>query len=93
MAQSAGARQLMFADRPVWIGIRCFFKQPKKVRTILPNPTKSPDIDNVAKALMDGLKAAFVDDAQVVGFLPGSGKFWGEPQRVEVEITDEQPGS
>lgn len=41
---------------------------------------------------MDGLKPAYVDDGQIVGFLIGTGKFYGEP-RTEVELTDEAPAN
>jgi Holliday junction resolvase RusA-like endonuclease len=50
--------------------------------------TKRPDIDNLEKALLDGLGDAgiFGDDAQVCVRLPG-GKFYGaEGERVGVEV-------
>ena len=84
-AMKAGARQLCFGDRPLWLGLKVFMAPPKKPKYAF--PTRRPDFDNLQKVVMDGLKHAFKDDAQVVGVLPGNGKFYGEP-RIEIELTD-----
>lgn len=93
-ALKAGAKQLMFWDRPVWIGLKIYLPAPNdKRRSNVPKygfPTKKPDFDNVLKSVTDGLKHAFKDDAQIIGVLPGSGKFFGDA-RVEVQVTDEVP--
>jgi len=48
-------------------------------------PTKTPDIDNILKIIMDGLnKIAFHDDRQVVE--EHSEKFYSDVPRVEVEL-------
>jgi Holliday junction resolvase RusA-like endonuclease len=48
-------------------------------------PTKKPDLDNVVKAVLDGVNGVvFDDDAQVVG--GGQTKFYGETPRVEVIV-------
>lgn len=91
MAQSAGARQLMFGDRPLWVGLKCYFTRPVRRCNripLAPFPTRDPDIDNVLKVILDGMKAAYHDDSQVVGLLAGSGKYWAEKQSVYVFITD-----
>jgi Holliday junction resolvase RusA-like endonuclease len=50
-------------------------------------PLRKPDLDNVAKAILDGLtdtQACWVDDAQVVEL--SISKVYDEVERVEVEI-------
>lgn len=48
-------------------------------------PTKKPDLDNIQKAVLDGMNGVvFEDDAQVVTML--AGKQYGSPPRVWVHI-------
>lgn len=50
-------------------------------------PTGKPDLDNLVKNIKDIFKGVFwKDDAQVVGYLDGMGKYWGEPARWEIEL-------
>ena len=50
-------------------------------------PTKKPDIDNIAKCVLDALnKLAYRDDTQVVTLRME--KHYGEIPRVEVEIEE-----
>lgn len=57
-------------------------------------PTKKPDLDNILKHLKDVLKGVFWrDDVQVVEYLPGTGKYYGDPARWEIEIRHFIPGS
>lgn len=50
-------------------------------------PTKKPDIDNIAKSILDALnKLAYRDDTQVV--TPHMEKHYAEDPRVEVEIEE-----
>lgn len=50
-------------------------------------PESKPDWDNLQKNLKDILKGVFfVDDAQVIGNLPDSGKYYGDPARWEVVV-------
>jgi len=61
----------------------------KKKREMMANhkilPTKKPDLDNIAKAILDSLNGlAFVDDAQVVWITIC--KCYGESPRAEVMI-------
>lgn len=87
-ALKAGARQRMFGGRPLWLGLWVYVKKPK--HPTWPWPTTRPDLDNFTKQAMDGLGPAVADDAQIVGYLSGSGKYYGEP-RLEVHLTDECP--
>lgn len=51
-------------------------------------PTKRPDVDNVAKAIMDSMnKVAYYDDQQIVGFFVV--KKYEEVGKVTFMITDE----
>lgn len=55
-------------------------------------PTSKPDLDNLAKNIKDVLKGIFwIDDSQVIGYLPGFGKYYGDPARWELEIKVWQP--
>ena len=48
-------------------------------------PTKRPDIDNVVKAIKDGLNGiAWIDDSQVVDLV--AGKQWSDVPRVFVSV-------
>lgn len=50
-------------------------------------PTKKPDIDNVVKAIFDGLnKVAFNDDTQIIQLI--CTKYYSEEPRVEVTIKE-----
>jgi Holliday junction resolvase RusA-like endonuclease len=58
----------------------------------LVRPTTKPDLDNLAKNIKDVLKGIFwIDDCQVIGYLPGFGKYYGAPARWELEIKLWQP--
>jgi len=71
MAREAGVRP---CKGPVTLSVAAHFLMPqsasksRKAEMMLTRPTKKPDIDNVAKAVLDGLLSiAYGDDAQVVG--------------------------
>lgn len=50
-------------------------------------PTKKPDLDNIAKAVLDGLNGiAFVDDSQIVKLTIS--KAYGQRPRVEFNLTE-----
>jgi Holliday junction resolvase RusA-like endonuclease len=52
-------------------------------------PTTKPDLDNLIKQIKDVCKGVFwVDDKQVVEYLPFTGKWYGDPARWEIEIDD-----
>lgn len=77
---------------PLVVVIDSVRARPKRLRAarhgddLLPAPTR-PDVDNLAKAVLDGLDALWEDDAQVVELVA---RKWyaerdGEP-RTEVEV-------
>lgn len=92
--QDAG--QVIFNDgQPLKVVIRAFYGVPKstskkKKQQMLEDqlyPTKKPDIDNIAKCVLDALnKLAYRDDTQVVTLRME--KHYGEIPRVEVEIEE-----
>lgn len=50
-------------------------------------PITKPDLDNYVKLVKDALNGLiWKDDAQVIEFLPGTGKYYGDPPRVEIRI-------
>ena len=50
-------------------------------------PTTKPDLDNNIKLVKDSLNSLiWKDDAQVIEYLPGTGKYYGDPPRVEILI-------
>lgn len=60
---------------PMWLSIECFYpipkSAPKKRRQMMEDgkllPVVRPDVDNVAKSVLDALNgAAYMDDRQVV---------------------------
>ena len=59
---------------PVRVTIKAFQKPPKKSKKVVEDmlngrilPTKKPDLDNIAKIILDGLnKIAWEDDTQVI---------------------------
>jgi len=79
---------------PVAVKITAYYSLPKVSKKELARnpqkykyPLRRPDLDNVAKAILDGLtdtKACWVDDAQVVEL--SVSKVYDENERVEVEI-------
>lgn len=81
---------------PLLLGVRAFLPIPKgktqkwkdaaaegKIR-----PTVRPDLDNLIKHVKDCLTVArfWLDDRQVVGYLPGTGKYYSDAPRWEIEI-------
>lgn len=80
-------------DEPVIVGIKAYFGIPKSVSTKKREkmmqgkivPTKKPDMDNIAKIILDSLNGlAYLDDKQVV--LLTVWKRFSEVPRVEVNI-------
>lgn len=93
------ARRAMGEMQPypnaVRLTVKAFFKIPeswtasKKKRALagdLPH-TQRPDLDNVLKAVKDGMnKIVYRDDSQVNLYGEGTGKFWSESPRVEITV-------
>jgi Holliday junction resolvase RusA-like endonuclease len=88
-------------DGPILFGLKVFLPIPasksKKwqaaARAGEVRPTTKPDLDNLVKQIKDCAKGVFwLDDKQVVEYLPGFGKWYGDIPRWEVEIRPLQPG-
>jgi Holliday junction resolvase RusA-like endonuclease len=82
-------------DGPVLLGVKAFLPIPesksKKFKAAalagLIRPVTKPDLDNLLKHVKDCCKGIFwLDDKQVVGYLAGTGKYYGNPARWEIEI-------
>lgn len=62
---------------PVRVSVKAFHKPPKKSKKVVEDmlnwrilPTKKPDVDNIAKIILDGLNGvAWDDDTQVVDLI------------------------
>lgn len=83
-------------ETPVKISITIFHKVPKSaskkdkqlIRDGIKQPIKKPDIDNVAKIILDSLNGvAFRDDAQVIK-LSLVKKYTESIERVEFEVKE-----
>jgi Holliday junction resolvase RusA-like endonuclease len=79
------------------VEIRAYFEIPKSVSKKkraamiagLEQPVKKPDLDNIAKCVLDSLNGiAYRDDSQVAELLIS--KFYGETPRVKVWISGEE---
>jgi Holliday junction resolvase RusA-like endonuclease len=93
---------LLYDQRPekpieeaIFLGIKTFLPIPasksKKWKAAALageiRPTTKPDLDNMVKHFKDVCKGVFwVDDKQIVEYLPGTGKYYGDPARWEIEI-------
>ncbi len=89
MAQGAGLRQGTFTGGPLWLGLRAYFTRPPAA--VFDFPIGKPDLDNIVKITQDALAPSMTNDSHIVGYLAGTGKFWGNPQRVEITLTDTKP--
>jgi Holliday junction resolvase RusA-like endonuclease len=82
-------------DGPVWLGVKAYLPIPQskskgwKAEALagVVRPTTKPDLDNLLKQIKDCMTGImWLDDKQVVGYLPGTGKYYGNPVRWEIEI-------
>lgn len=82
---------------PLQLGVKVFLPipkgKPKKWQAAAQageiRPTTKPDLDNCIKNLKDVCKGIFwLDDKQVVEYLPGTGKYYGEVPRWEIVIEE-----
>ena len=90
--KSAGGK---LSDNYIEISVKAFFEIPKSqnkekrkmMEQGLSRPTSKPDIDNIIKAVLDGLnKTAYNDDKQVVKV--SGEKFYSYEPCIIVEVTD-----
>lgn len=96
---------LMYPHRPeqpfdgqIILGVKAFFEIPKsKPRKFVDaatsgeiRPIVKPDLSNIIKMLEDVCNGVFwVDDKTIVGYMPGTGKYYatpGTPPRWEIEL-------
>lgn len=84
-------------DIALAIDIMAFFPIPKSVSkkkaaqmlSGFIKPTKRPDLDNVAKAVLDALnKIAFYDDSQIIAL--SMSKFYSDKPRTEISIRSDE---
>lgn len=68
---------------PVRVDVSFYFARPKSAKK-RSGVTVRPDIDKLCRALLDGILAAWHDDAQVVEL--HARKDYGMPERAEVEV-------
>lgn len=80
---------------PVRLTVIATFAMPaswsKKKRAALlhRHHTQKPDMDNIEKAIGDGLnRIAWVDDAQIAERGKGTGKFWGLEDKTIVHVEE-----
>jgi len=85
------------SDKAVKVMINAYYKMPKSfsnkqqelVKIGKLKPLKKPDVDNIAKSILDSLNnIAFIDDKQVVSALIT--KDYSQQPRVDVQITIEE---
>lgn len=85
-----------YSDKPIKCHINAYLSMPnsasaKRRKMMLEGkilPTKKPDIDNIAKIVLDGLNGvAYKDDTQIT-FLCVT-KLFSDLPRLEIEITNE----
>lgn len=93
LAYREAAGNLPPHDGPVIISLAAVFVPPqswsKKRRADPGHKTTKPDLDNIAKSVLDGLNGvAFIDDARIVAI--NAGKRFGE--RNEIVVTIERIG-
>lgn len=80
----------------LYVGFKMYFAPPKswtksqKEQALagFARPA-SLDLSNLIKTIEDcGNKVLWADDAQIVEYLPGTGKYYGLPERWEIEIKE-----
>lgn len=86
----------IISEGNVYVEINAYFKIPKntskkKTESMIKGyirPTKKPDVDNIAKIILDALNGvAYSDDTQVVEIIVT--KSYSETPRVEITIAGE----
>ena len=84
-------------EGPLLLGVRVFLPIPRSwpkykqeaARRGEIRPTAKPDLDNLIKHLKDVMNGQFwQDDKQVVEYLPGTGKWYSDQPRWEIELVE-----
>ncbi|MFP3867677.1 MAG: RusA family crossover junction endodeoxyribonuclease [Desulfobacteraceae bacterium] len=82
-------------EGPLLLGLRAYLPVPqsksKKWQAAALageiRPTTRPDLDNLVKQIKDVCNGIFWgDDRQVVGYVDGTGKYYGAPPRFEITV-------
>jgi Holliday junction resolvase RusA-like endonuclease len=75
-------------DGPVGMTLTFYLTRPPSRRKRDLYPDRKPDLDNLTKAVLDGLEKAgvFTNDSRIVGC--ASRKVYGEPPRTEIEVEE-----
>ena len=72
-------------EKPVTVEVEAVYRQVKTNK--MEEPMLKPDVDNVAKVVLDALNGfAYIDDKQVVGLIVR--KIWGEPEGLMVKVEE-----
>ena len=75
------------AEIKVYLQIPKSASKTRKDKLLTERPTKKPDLDNLAKTILDALNGlAYKDDSQVVSLLIE--KYWSDNPRVEVKLKE-----
>jgi crossover junction endodeoxyribonuclease RusA len=70
---------------PLHVNLDCHLLKPKSKPKRVNWPTTKPDIDKIARAVLDAMTGViYRDDAQVVALRVA--KFYGDPPRLEIAI-------
>ena len=82
-------------DGPIELTIKIFRPIPKslskkkKEQALAGDllPTKKPDLKNYVAGIEDALEnVLYANDSQIVRYGPDTGKYYGDPPRIEVEV-------
>lgn len=72
-------------EEPLAVIIQCYFRPQNQARIDTPCASR-PDVDNLAKSLLDGMNGIlFRDDAQVCKLIVE--KWWGLPERSNIIVS------
>lgn len=71
-------------DKPIRVSLSFYIKRPKTNKTS--QHTQTPDVDNLAKAILDAINGiVFVDDKQIIEL--NIGKYWADYVNPSFTIT------
>jgi crossover junction endodeoxyribonuclease RusA len=77
--------ELSLEDVPCVVQCMFYFQRPKSLKAAITQKTTKPDVDKLARAVLDALTGAvFADDGQVTELR--SAKLFGTPPRAEITV-------
>ena len=77
--------ECIVAHVPVSIRLSFYFDPPQKMPKGRTGMTTKPDVDKLARGILDALKGILIHDDSQVNHLDAR-KFYGSPERVEIEV-------